>query len=199
EDPLRQDHASRPQGRRARSRDGRPVDTRRVGNREQRKTKRRAWVAKAARSHRDLVVWQKAMDLVEEVYRLSGQFPAEERFRLSSQITRAAISVPSNIAEGNARGSRNDYVRFLSNAKGSLMETETQVLLAVRLGYVNEASAEPALNLIVEISKMLTAMRNRLLDENLLSSTVPCSLLPIPQASPARSRRPACSCGRRRG
>lgn len=121
-------------------------------------------MAKAARSHRDLVVWQKAMDLVEEVYRLSGQFPAEERFRLSSQITRAAISVPSNIAEGNARGSRNDYVRFLSIAKGSLMERETQVMLAVRLGYVNEASAEPALNLIVEISKMLTAMRNRLLD-----------------------------------
>lgn len=140
-------------------------------------------MAKAARSHRDLVVWQKAMDLVEEVYRLSGQFPAEERFRLSSQITRAAISVPSNIAEGNARGSRNDYVRFLSIAKGSLMETETQVMLAVRLGYVNEASAEPALNLIVEISKMLTAMRNRLLDENLLSSTVPCSLFPFTYSS----------------
>lgn len=114
-------------------------------------------------SHRDLIVWQKAMDLVEMIYRLSDEFPADERFRLTSQITRAAVSVPSNIAEGNARWSRNDYVRFLAIAKDSLMETETQVVLAVRLGYLTDKSARPALDLIVEISKMLTTMRKRLL------------------------------------
>ena len=97
------------------------------------------------------------------VYRLSDRFPADERFRLTSQITRAAVSVPSNIAEGNARWSRNDYVRFLAIAKGSLMETETQVMLAVRLGYLASDEAQPVLNLIVEISKMLTTMRKRLL------------------------------------
>ncbi len=114
-------------------------------------------------SHRDLIVWQKAMDLVELVYRLSDQFPPDERFRLTSQITRAAVSVPSNIAEGNARWSRKDYVRFLAIAKGSLMETETQVMLAVRLGFLSNDMAQPALDLIVEISKMLTTMRKRLL------------------------------------
>jgi four helix bundle protein len=114
-------------------------------------------------SHRDLVVWQKAMELAVMVYRLSDQFPPDERFRLTSQITRAAVSVPSNIAEGNARWSRNDYVRFLAIAKGSLMEVETQVMLSVLLGYVTDKIAQPALDLIVEISKMLTVMRRRLL------------------------------------
>ena len=120
-------------------------------------------MAKGVQSHRDLVVWQKAMDLVEVVYRLSDQFPSDERFRLTSQIARAVVSVPSNIAEGNARWSRNDYVRFLAIAKGSLMETETQVMLAIRLGYVTDESARHALDLIVEISQMLTVMRKRLL------------------------------------
>lgn len=76
-------------------------------------------------SHRDLIVWQKAMDLVVEVYRLSQAFPKTETYRLVAQVTRAAASVPANIAEGNARGSGREYAHFLGIAKGSLMETET--------------------------------------------------------------------------
>ncbi len=74
-------------------------------------------------SHRDLVVWQKAMDLVVDVYKLADHFPRPELCRLTSQITRAAASVPANIAEGNARATTKEYAHFLSIAKGSLMET----------------------------------------------------------------------------
>ena len=114
-------------------------------------------------SHRDLVVWQKAMDLAVEVYRLSQRFPREEIYRLTSQITRAVASVPGNIAEGHARSTARDYANFLSIAKGSLMETETYVMLSVRLGYITPETAAPALQLITEVSKMLTSLRSRLL------------------------------------
>jgi len=113
-------------------------------------------------SHRDLVVWQKAMDLAVNVYKLCSSFPADERFRLTSQITRAASSVPANIAEGHARASRKDYANFLAIAKGSLMETETFLTLAVRLEYLTNAQAAKAQQLITEISKMITAIRSKL-------------------------------------
>ena len=115
------------------------------------------------RSHRDLVVWQKSMDMVVQVYRLSGRFPREEGYRLTAQVTRAAASVPANIAEGHARSTAKDYAHFLSIAKGSLMETETFLMLAVRLDYLTGDDADPTLALIAEISKMLTAIRTRLL------------------------------------
>jgi four helix bundle protein len=119
-------------------------------------------VAEAIRSHRDLVVWQRAMDLVVSVYRLTAGFPHSELYRLTSQLTRAAVSVPANIAEGNARATKRDYANCVAIAKGSLMETETYVILAVRLGYIAEPDAAPLLRSIVEISKMLTALRHRL-------------------------------------
>jgi four helix bundle protein len=109
-----------------------------------------------------LLVWQKSMDMAVEVYRLTGRFPRSEMYRLTSQVTRAAASVPANIAEGNARGSRRDYAHFLSIAKGSLNETETFLFLALRLGYLSEAETAPTLMLITEIGKMLTALRARL-------------------------------------
>jgi four helix bundle protein len=115
-------------------------------------------------SHRGLKVWQKAMDLAEAVYRLAAAFPATERYRLASQITGAAASVPANIAEGNARGTKRDYANFLAIAKGSLMETETYLMLAVRLRFLEQEEAAPALSLVVEISKMLTALHSRLLE-----------------------------------
>ncbi|MFL5342265.1 MAG: four helix bundle protein [Gemmataceae bacterium] len=116
----------------------------------------------AIASHRDLIVWQKAMDLAVEVYRLTSSFPRTETYRLVDQVTRSAVSVPANIAEGNARGTAKDYAHFLSIAKGSLMETETFLMLAVRLTYLTNSEAECAFGLIVEVSKMLTAIRQKL-------------------------------------
>lgn len=113
-------------------------------------------------SHRDLVVWQKSMDMVVMVYHLAKKFPPHENYGLTSQTTRAAISVPGNIAEGSARGTTRDFLRFLAIAKGSLMETETYLMLSTRLGYTQETDTEPALSLVKEISKMLTAMTNKL-------------------------------------
>ncbi|HEX8241881.1 MAG TPA: four helix bundle protein [Longimicrobium sp.] len=107
-------------------------------------------------------MWHKAMDLTVEVYRLSERFPSDERYRLISQITRAAASIPANIAEGHARSSARDFAHFVSIAKGSLMETETFLMLALRLGYLTNEAAAPALRLVTEISKMLTRLRSRL-------------------------------------
>jgi len=84
------------------------------------------------------MVWQKAMDLAVQVYRLAAQFPAVETYRLTGQMTRAAASVLANIAEGHARSTRKDYANFLAIAKGSLIETETFLMLALRLGYLSE-------------------------------------------------------------
>jgi four helix bundle protein len=114
-------------------------------------------------SHRDLIVWQKGMDLSVRVYAGVKGFPSHERFGLSSQLTRAVISVPANIAEGYARASTRDYAHFLAIAKGSLMDAETYILLAERLDYVASQAVRPLLDLISEISRMLTALRSRLL------------------------------------
>ncbi len=114
-------------------------------------------------SHRDLIVWQKAMDLAIAVYELAGQFPTSEMYRMVGQITRSVVSVPANIAEGRARSTRKDYANFLAIAQGSLAETETYVLLAIRLGFATEATAKPALQLIDEVGRMLTALRKRML------------------------------------
>lgn len=93
------------------------------------------------RHHEKLTVWQDAMDLVEEVYRFTSVFPDTERFGLASQMQRASTSIPSNIAEGAARESRKDYLRFPVIARGSLVELETQVKIAQRLGYQKEPNA----------------------------------------------------------
>lgn len=113
-------------------------------------------------SHRDLIVWQKSMDFAVLVYRLSAKFPREETYRLVSQMTGSASSVPANIAEGHARASRRDYSHFLSIAKGSLMETETFIMLAVRLCYLKQSETQDVYNLISEISKMITSLRSKL-------------------------------------
>ena len=86
---------------------------------------------------KDLIVWQKAMVLVAEVYQLVKKLPQEEHFALSDQIRRAAISIPSNIAEGQGRNSTKEFIRFLAIAKGSKAELETQLLLCVRINYLN--------------------------------------------------------------
>ncbi|MGN0854737.1 MAG: four helix bundle protein [Kiritimatiellia bacterium] len=110
--------------------------------------------------YKDLIVWQKGMELVEEVYRLIKAFPADERFRLGAQLSRAVVSVPSNIAEGYGRGSSSDYAHFLSIARSSLYEVETQLEIALRLGYLSVI--ESAQSLINEIRAMLVSMITKL-------------------------------------
>ena len=106
---------------------------------------------------KDLLVWQKAMELVKAVYALSKAFPAEERYALTDQLRRAAVSIPSNIAEGSGRASNADYGHFLSIARGSLYEAMTQLQIAVDLGYLPGLSPELEA-LISEIGRMLGAM-----------------------------------------
>jgi four helix bundle protein len=86
-------------------------------------------------SHKDLVVWNKAMDLVTEIYRLTKEFPKDEMFGLVSHLRRSAISVPSNIAEGKGRISKKEFHYFLGNARGSLAELETRIIISFNLGY----------------------------------------------------------------
>lgn len=99
------------------------------------------------RSYRDLRAWQAGMDLLLEVYRLSTGFPPDERFGLRAQIRRAVVSVPSNIAEGHGRSTKADFLHFLDVALGSLNETETQLLAAVGLGYLDEESLAAAFDI----------------------------------------------------
>src|SRR6266404_9789791 len=88
-----------------------------------------------AKSYKDLLVWQKGITLVKEVYQLTRTFPDAEKFGLTSQMRRAAVSIPSNIAEGQARHTRREFIQFLSHSEGSVAELETQVILCVELGY----------------------------------------------------------------
>lgn len=106
----------------------------------------------------ELQVWQKAMSLTKEIYQTTKLLPEEERFGLISQMRRAAVSIPSNIAEGYARTSTKDYIKFLSIALGSTAEIETQLYICKELGYVQEEQLENIFVLIEEISKMLTAI-----------------------------------------
>jgi four helix bundle protein len=105
------------------------------------------------RKHQELRVWQQAMDLVEQIYQISAAFPDGEKYGLTSQIRRSAVSVPSNIAEGAARGSSKEYIRFLYIARGSLSELETQLLIGQRLSYVNDATL--TIDLIHQVSGLL--------------------------------------------
>jgi len=118
------------------------------------------------RSHRDLIVWGLAMDLTVEVYKLAKVLPKDELYRLTAQVTRAVVSVPANIAEGNGRGSRREDAHFCSVAKGSLMETETLVMLMERLSYVSSQQTRVVHELIQRVSKMITSLRARLLDSS---------------------------------
>ena len=114
------------------------------------------------KTYRDLIVWQKAMALVKETYSLSALLPREERFGLVSQMQRAAVSIPSNIAEGYGRGSTNDYLRFLSIARGSKYELETQIEICIMQSYFTREDAQGACSLCDEIGKMITSLIGRL-------------------------------------
>jgi four helix bundle protein len=107
------------------------------------------------RNYRDLVAWQKAMELALAAYCESGRFPKHEIFGLTSQLRRAAVAVPSNIAEGQGRTTTRDFLNFLSIANGSLKEVETHVLLAERLAYIPHAVAQLLLSLTDEVGRLL--------------------------------------------
>lgn len=112
--------------------------------------------------YRDLLVWQQSMSLAEEVYKVTGDFPKTEIYGLTSQLRRAAVSVPSNIAEGQARNSTGEYVQFLGVSKGSLAEVETQLEIACRLGWLSPADKERLLTQADEIGRMLAGLINKL-------------------------------------
>lgn len=109
--------------------------------------------------YKDLIVWQKGMDLARRVYQLTMNFPPEEKFGLVAQMRRAAVSVPSNIAEGQARHTTREFLLFLSHAGGSLAELETQLLLSVDLGYCSQSRIGLVANEVGEIQRMLAAVR----------------------------------------
>jgi four helix bundle protein len=113
-------------------------------------------------SYRDLVVWARAMDLVEDCYKLSKQIPQSEMYGLTSQIRRAAVSIPANIAEGHGRKTLGDYIQHLSIANGSLKELETHLLIAGRLHYVKENEIRPTLAKCAEIGRMLASLIQKL-------------------------------------
>ena len=114
------------------------------------------------RSFRDLEVWKRSMVLAERVYQATAGFPREEGYGLTSQLRRAAVSIPSNIAEGQSRNSTGEFLQFLGMARGSLAELMTQVDLAGRLGYLPPERLENLESLATEVSKMLSGLMRSL-------------------------------------
>jgi four helix bundle protein len=108
--------------------------------------------------YRELITWQKAMDLVVEVYRRTRSFPTDELYALTTQVRKAAVSVPSNIAEGQGRGTAGDFGRFLLIANGSRQEVETQMLIALRLGYINQEALDSILALASEVGRLISGL-----------------------------------------
>jgi four helix bundle protein len=112
-------------------------------------------MTKLIHSFRDLVVWQKSVELVTEIYRLSKKFPKDEVFGLTSQIRRAAVSIPSNIAEGRGKSSKGEFQQCLHHSRGSLAEVETQIIIAQNLGYLTAAETESVMEMIAEVGRLL--------------------------------------------
>ena len=110
------------------------------------------------KTYRDLMVWQKAMQMVTDIYQLTGDFPKNELYGLTSQIRRCAISIPSNIAEGYGRNSTDDYLRFLNISRASLYELQTQLEISFNLNFLVKADFEKIYELTREIERMLSSL-----------------------------------------
>ena len=117
---------------------------------------------KKTQSYKDLVVWQKGIALAKLVYTITTKFPNEEKFGLVSQMRRAAVSIPSNIAEGQARHTTGEFVQFISHAEGSVAELNTQLILAAELHFCGQNIAAPAFELIEDLRRMLNGLRRKL-------------------------------------
>ena len=120
----------------------------------------------AIKDYRELIAWQKAMDLVEMVYRATENFPKREVYGLTSQLRRAVVSIPSNIAEGQGRSTTRDFMHFLSIANGSLKEVETQILVAQRLGYTGEEQTSELIAHTTEVGRIISGLMNSLKRKN---------------------------------
>ena len=116
-------------------------------------------VPKAPQSYRELIAWQKGMLLAKLINRLTAKFPRGEKFGLTSQMRRAAVSIPSNLAEGQARRTTGEFIQFISHAEGSTAELDTQLTLSIELGFCSAPDAAEANGLIQELRKMLAALR----------------------------------------
>jgi four helix bundle protein len=117
-------------------------------------------------NYRSLIVWQKSIILVKEIYKLTAKFPNEERFGIVSQMRRAAVSIPSNIAEGQARRTTPDFIRFISTAEGSLAELDTQLTISIDLQFCDRENVKVVSTLIEENRKMLNALRRSLMTKS---------------------------------
>src|SRR3954470_14241745 len=117
---------------------------------------------KKTQNYKDLVVWQKGIALAKATYRLTRAFPNEEKFGLVSQMRRAAVLIPSNIAEGQARHTTGEFIQFISHAEGSVAELETQFILSIQLGFSQAEQTKPALSLLDDIRRMLKGLRRKL-------------------------------------
>jgi four helix bundle protein len=118
------------------------------------------------RTHEKLEVWKKAVDFVVEIYKVTENFPKEEKFGLISQIRRALVSIPANIAEGAARTSEKEFLYFLSNSQGSASEVGTEILIAFKLGFLSEKNYLDLSSKLDEISRMITGLRNHIRSKN---------------------------------
>lgn len=119
-------------------------------------------MTESVRSYKELIVWQKGIEVVKMVYALTGKFPKSEIYGLSSQMQRAAVSIPSNIAEGQARQHPAEFRQFLHTALGSAAELDTQLIVAVELSYTKTEEAQPIFDLLLEIRKMIYSLINKL-------------------------------------
>ena len=117
---------------------------------------------KYTRSYKDLVVWQKGIALAKIVYRVTQSFPATEKFGLIAQMRRAAVSIPSNIAEGQACHTTGEFIQFISHAEGSLAELDTQLILSIELEFCRNPTGAAAFELIDELRRMLNVLRRKL-------------------------------------
>jgi len=116
------------------------------------------------RSYRDLIVWGRALDLVEVVYVIARQLPQEEQYGITTQLRRAVVSIPANIAEGYGRATQRDFAHFLSIARGSLMETEALLLVSERLGYLRGDDLTRARTCLDDVSRLLSSLRKRVME-----------------------------------
>jgi four helix bundle protein len=109
-------------------------------------------------SYRDLIAWQKAVDIVVDVYKATKGYPSEERFGLALQMRRAVVSIPSNLAEGQGRSTRKDYIHFLHIARGSIQELETQIIVSERLEFISKEIREGLLDRLGEVGRLVNGL-----------------------------------------